>query len=71
MDATDTTNACPFLKEVAMLYCAACPQRKLLPRNQVVSMGPCTSRDFTKCALYLDMTRRAFEPDEGTKETRP
>ena len=71
MDATDTPNTCPFLKEVVMLYCEACPQRKHLPRNQVVSMGPCTSKDFTQCALYLDMTRRAFDPDEETKEARP
>lgn len=46
---------CPFLKEVVMLYCDACPVKKLLPRNQVVSMGPCASREFERCPLYREL----------------
>ena len=38
MNAHNEQTACPFLKEVVMIYCDACPQHKLLPRNQVVSM---------------------------------
>lgn len=53
------TTACPFLKEIVMIYCDACPSRKLLPRNQVVSMGPCCSSDFTACPLFREITRGA------------
>jgi hypothetical protein len=47
--------ACPFLKEVVMIYCDACRSRKLLPRNQVVSLGPCSSADFTACPLFREL----------------
>ena len=50
-------TACPFLKEVVMIYCDACPSRKLLPRNQVVSMGPCSSTDFETCPLFREIAR--------------
>ena len=53
----NATTACPFLKEVVMIYCDACPSRKLLPRNQVVSMGPCSSTDFTTCPLFREIAR--------------
>jgi hypothetical protein len=46
---------CPFLKEVVMIYCDACPSRKLLPRNQVVTLGPCSSTDFAACPLFREI----------------
>jgi len=49
-------NACPFLKEVVMLYCDACPSHKLLPRNQVVSLGPCSTA-FESCPLFREIAR--------------
>jgi hypothetical protein len=59
-------TACPFLKEVVMIYCDACPSRKLLPRNQVVSMGPCASTDFTTCALFRELARGAAPSHTAT-----
>ncbi|HUC42437.1 MAG TPA: hypothetical protein VMR65_00235 [Candidatus Sulfotelmatobacter sp.] len=59
MNANSDGTACPFLKEVVMIYCDACPQHKLLPRNQMVSMGPCCSTDFGSCPLYREIARRA------------
>ena len=61
-------TACPFLKEVVMIYCDACRAHKLLPRNQVVSLGPCSSTDFAKCALFREIvsgaaTSRAMTPE--------
>jgi hypothetical protein len=50
-------TVCPFLKEVVMLYCDACPQRKPLPRDHVVSMGPCGTPDFTACPLYREIAK--------------
>jgi hypothetical protein len=62
MNANEEQTTCPFLKEVVMIYCDACPQHKLLPRNQVVSMGPCCSTDFSVCPLYREVARRAAWP---------
>jgi hypothetical protein len=56
MNAMNARATCPFLKEVVMIYCDACPSRKLLPRNQVVSLGPCSSTDFTACPLFREIT---------------
>lgn len=66
MNATNEQTACPFLKEVVMIYCDACPQHKLLPRNQVVSMGPCCSADYASCPLYGEIARRAAWPQLTT-----
>jgi hypothetical protein len=55
INAMNVRTACPFLKEVVMIYCDACPSRKLLPRNQVVSLGPCSSTDFTACPLFREI----------------
>jgi len=57
----DASNICPFLKEVVMLYCDACPVKKLLPRNQVVSIGPCATSDHERCPLFREMVRGAAE----------
>ena len=51
----NATTACPFLKEIVMIYCDACRAHKLLPRNQVVSLGPCSSTDFRSCALFREV----------------
>jgi hypothetical protein len=51
----NATTTCPFLKEVVMIYCDACPSRKLLPRNQVVTLGPCSSTSFTSCPLFREI----------------
>jgi hypothetical protein len=54
----DTTTACPWLKQVVMLYCDACPTKKMVPRDQLVSMGPCLAGSFTECAMYREMVQR-------------
>jgi hypothetical protein len=60
-------TACPFLKEVVMIYCDACPSRKLLPRNQVVSLGPCSSTDFTTCPLFREIAHGVVPQQAMTK----
>jgi hypothetical protein len=54
----DTTTACPWLKQVVMLYCDACPTKKMVPRDQLVSLGPCLAGSFTECAMYREMVQR-------------
>lgn len=53
------TSQCPFLKEVVMMYCDACPMKKLLPRDHLVSASPCLANDFTRCPLFQDAMGRA------------
>ena len=60
---------CPLLREVTMLYCGACPQKKLLPRDQLVSSSPCLASDFTKCALFVDVMKRLRTAPEETAES--
>lgn len=54
----DTTTACPWLKQVVMLYCDACPTKKMVPRDQLVSQGPCLAGSFTECGMYREMAQR-------------
>ena len=69
MNDANVSTACPFLKEVVMIYCDACPSRKLLARNQVVSLGPCSSADYTACPLFREISGEAERPRE--REARP
>jgi hypothetical protein len=70
MNAMNERASCPFLKEVVMIYCDACPSRKLLPRNQVVSMGPCCSTDYANCPLFREISR-GIVPPHTEREVRP
>jgi hypothetical protein len=56
--STTTTPTCPWLKQVVMLYCDACPTKKMVPRDQLVSLGPCLADSFESCAMYREMVRR-------------
>ncbi len=56
--STATTTTCPWLKQVVMLYCDACPTKKMVPRDQIVSQGPCLAGSFTECAMYREMVAR-------------
>ena len=70
MNAMNERASCPFLKEVVMIYCDACPSRKLLPRNQVVSMGPCCSTEYAACPLFREISR-GIAPPHAESEVRP
>ncbi len=56
--STTPTTTCPWLKQVVMLYCDACPTKKMVPRDQLVSLGPCLAGSFEECAMYGEMVRR-------------
>jgi hypothetical protein len=55
---TETKIPCPWLKQVVMLYCDACPTKKMVPRDQLVSQGPCLAGSFEECAMYREMFQR-------------
>jgi hypothetical protein len=60
------TRTCPYLKEVVMLYCDLCPVKKLLPRDHVVSLMPCSAQDFKQCPLYRELRARLDGTNGGS-----
>jgi hypothetical protein len=54
----EDTNTCPMLKEVVMLYCDACPTKKMLPLDHLVSARPCQATRYVDCPLYQEAVRR-------------
>ena len=67
-EAQNTT--CPLLKEVVMLYCDACPTKKMVPKDQLVSQGPCLAGSFESCAMYREMVRRIGAGADDAEATR-
>ncbi|OFW19733.1 MAG: hypothetical protein A3G21_13195 [Acidobacteria bacterium RIFCSPLOWO2_12_FULL_66_21] len=49
--------ACPYLKEVVMLFCDAYPVKKMLPLDRIVSANPCLG-EFHGCPLFQDILTR-------------
>ena len=54
----EAPNTCPMLKEVVMLYCDACPTKKMLPLDHLVSARPCQAMRYVDCPLYQEAVRR-------------
>jgi hypothetical protein len=65
--------ACPYLKEVVMLYCQAYPVKKLVPLDRIASAEPCLGHDYEACPLFKDvLTRiRAHSHPGSTVEAAP
>ena len=57
-EAPNTPDTCPLLKEVVMLYCDACPTKKMLPLDHLVSARPCQAARYVDCPLYQEAVRR-------------
>ena len=54
----ETSTTCPLLKEVVMLYCDACPTKKMLPLDHLVSARPCQASQYGDCLLYQEAVKR-------------
>ncbi|MFI5180000.1 MAG: hypothetical protein ACHQPI_01250 [Thermoanaerobaculia bacterium] len=50
---------CPYLKEVVMLYCDACPFKKMVPLDHLVSVTPCLAQDYQACRHFLEAVATA------------
>jgi hypothetical protein len=66
----ETPTACPWLKQVVMLFCDACPTKKMVPRDQLVSQGPCLAGSFEECSMYREMARKIGAGAVETEATR-
>lgn len=49
--------ACPYLKEVVMLFCDAYPVKKMLPLDRIASANPCLG-EFHGCPLFQEILTR-------------
>ena len=71
MTTTDLTTSCPFLRRVVMAYCDACPMKKMVAVDQLVSEGPCLAASPEDCALYREAVARSsasgFLPELSTE----
>ena len=41
-----------------MLYCDACPTKKMLPLDHLVSVRPCQANRYGDCPLYQEAVKR-------------
>ena len=46
--------ACPHLREVVMLFCDACPVKKMLPLDRIATANPCLG-DYETCPVFRDV----------------
>lgn len=45
---------CPFLEEIAMVYCRAYPVRKLIPRHMMTTASPCMGEGYQGCPFFQE-----------------
>jgi hypothetical protein len=63
---------CPYLKEVVMLYCDACPFKKMVPLDHLVSVSPCLAQDYQACRHFIEAVEAAAgaAPREESLDSR-
>ena len=60
---------CPYLKEVVMLYCDACPFKKMVPLEHLVSVSPCIAQEYATCRHFLEAVHSAAAAAATGKES--
>jgi hypothetical protein len=55
--------ACPYLRELVMLSCEACPIKKMLPLDRIATANPCLG-DFRNCPLFKEVVGRLTAAQE-------
>jgi hypothetical protein len=61
---------CPYLKEVVMLYCDACPFKKMVPLDHLVSASPCLALEFQACRHFLEAVAAAAAAGKDGRDAR-
>lgn len=65
------TMACPYLKEVVMLFCDAYCVKKMLPLDRIATANPCLG-EFSSCPLFQELVARlTANAAAGTAEGIP
>lgn len=58
--------ACPYLKEVVMLFCDAYCVKKMLPLDRIATANPCLG-EFGACPLFQEVMARLSAGAPGTQ----
>jgi len=61
---------CPYLREVAMVFCKACPVKKLVPLDHITTASRCEGDVFKTCPLFQEALARTYQAavDDGTTD---
>ena len=59
--------ACPYLKEVVMLFCDAYCVKKMLPLDRIATANPCLG-EFGSCPLFQEVMAKLMA---GAPATAP
>jgi hypothetical protein len=61
---------CPYLREVAMVFCKACPVKKLVPLDHITTASRCEGDAFKTCPLFQEALARTYQAavDVGTTD---
>jgi len=51
-----------------MLYCDACPFKKMVPLDHLVSASPCLAQDYQACRHFLEAVATAAAAAAAGKE---
>ncbi len=51
---------CPYLKEAVMVFCRACPVKKLVPIDQVTTASRCEGEAFKTCPLFQEALGKTY-----------
>jgi len=62
---------CPYLKEVAMVFCRACPVKKLIPIDHITTASRCEGEAFKSCPLFQDALARLGQAALGEDAPAP
>jgi len=54
---------CPFLEEVLVQYCTACPVKKMIPKDRIGASSPCEA-DYSECLIYIEFLGSAIKKKE-------
>jgi hypothetical protein len=60
-DPAEDGMTCPYLKEVAMVFCRACPVKKLVPIDHITTASRCEGEAFKTCPLFQDALARTYQ----------
>jgi hypothetical protein len=51
---------CPYLTEIAMVFCQASPVKKLIPSDRISTASKCEAGEYRHCPLYREALARAL-----------
>lgn len=62
---------CPFLEELIVAYCGACPVKKMIPKDQLTTQNPCEA-DYYSCPIFQEFLaknkKEAIMAEEAKQE---